>query len=376
VPEAIGPAAVTTVDGAAFAASVRPDAAGWDRHGAVPGTVVKAMAHAGFLAADLPASAGGADRTQAGLGELCAELGGVCSALRALVTVQGMVAAAVLRWGTDEQRARWLPALARGEVLAAFAATEAGAGSDLSAVTTSAEREGRQFRVRGRKLWVTFGQVADVFLVLAECAGRPVTVLVEAGRPGTAVEPVRGQLGMRAAQLAHVGFDGVLVPPENVLAPPGFGLSHVVGTALDHGRFTVAWGCVGMAEACLRAAAEHAAHRVQGGVPLAGHQAVRALLGRSLADASAARQLCVRAAALRERGDPDAVAATVLAKYVAAGAASAVADRAGQVLGAAGCAEDSLAGRLFRDAKVMRIIEGSDEVAEQQLGEYALRWRP
>ncbi|MEV6824079.1 acyl-CoA dehydrogenase family protein [Amycolatopsis sp. NPDC051102] len=367
---------MTTVDSAAFADSVRPDAADWDARGAVPAEVVKAVAHAGFLAADLPVSAGGAGRTQAELGELCADFGGVCSSLRALVTVQGMVAAAVLRWGTTGQRAHWLPALARGDVLAGFAATEPGAGSDLSAVTTSAVREAGRVRVRGRKLWVTFGQVADVFLVLAVCDGRPVTVLVEAGRPGTAVEPVRGQLGMRAAQLAHVRFDDVDVPAGNLLAPPGFGLSHVVATALDHGRFTVAWGCVGLAEACLRTAAGHAADRVQGGVRLAGHQAVRALLGRSLADVSAARELCARAATLRETGAPEAVAGTVLAKYVAAGAAAAVADRAGQVLGAAGCAEDSLVGRFFRDAKVMRIIEGADEVAEQQLGGYALRWRP
>ncbi|MDX3191658.1 acyl-CoA dehydrogenase family protein [Streptomyces sp. MN03-5084-2B] len=367
---------MTTVDSAAFAASVRGDAAGWDARGAVPAEVVKTMAQAGFLAADLPASAGGTGRAQAALGELCADLGGVCSALRALVTVQGMVAAAILRWGTAAQRTHWLPELAHGEVLAGFAATEADAGSELSAVTTSAVREGGQVRVRGRKLWVTFGQLAGVFLVLADCGGRPVAVLVEAGRPGTAVEPVRGQLGMRAAQLAHVGFDDVLVPEENLLAPPGFGLSHVTATALDHGRFTVAWGCVGMAEACLRTAAAHAGSRVQGGVRLAGHQAVRALLGRCLADVTAARQLCARAADLRERGDPEAVAGTVLAKYAAARTAAAVADRAGQVLGAAGCAEDSLVGRFFRDAKVMRIIEGADEVAEQQLGEYALRWRP
>jgi len=364
------------MDSAAFAAEVRPDAAGWDARGGLPPEVVKAVAHAGFLATDLPASAGGAGRTQAELGELCADFGGVCSALRALITVQGMVAAAILRWGTAGQRARWLPGLASGEVLAGFAATEPGAGSDLSAVTTSAEREAGQVRLRGRKLWVTFGQVADVFLVLATAAGRPVAVLVEADRPGTGAEPVRGQLGMRAARLAHVRFDSVLVPAENLLAPPGFGLSHVVATALDHGRFTVAWGCVGMAEACLRAAADHAAHRAQGGVRLAEHPSVRALLGRSLADARAARELCARAAALRESAAPEAVAGTVLAKYVAAGAAAAVADRAGQVLGAAGCAEDSLVGRFFRDAKVMRIIEGPDEVAEQQLGEYALRWRP
>jgi alkylation response protein AidB-like acyl-CoA dehydrogenase len=362
------------VDSAAFADSVRPDAAGWDARGAVPAEVVKAVAHAGFLAADLPAAVGGAGCTPAALGRLCADFGSVCSSLRALVTVQGMVAAAVLRWGTAGQRARWLPALARGDVLAAFAATEAGAGSDLAAVTTSAVREAGRVRVRGRKLWVTFGQVADVFLVLAADAGRPVAVLVEAG-PATAVEPVQGQLGMRAAQLAHVRFD-VTVPAENVLAPPGFGLSHVVATALDHGRFTVAWGCVGLAETCLRTAAGHAADRVQGGTRLADHQAVRALLGRSLADVTAARELCARAAELRADGDPEAVAATVLAKYAAAGAAAAVADRAGQVLGAAGCAQDSPVGRFFRDAKVMRIIEGADEVAEQQLGEYALRWRP
>ncbi|WP_206784805.1 acyl-CoA dehydrogenase family protein [Amycolatopsis sp. MtRt-6] len=355
------------MDSTAFAAAVRPEAAEWDARGGLPPDVVKAVAHEGFL---------DTGRSPAELGRLCADFGGVCSSLRALITVQDMVAAAVRRWGTAAQRERWLPALARGDVLAGFAATEPGAGSDLSAVTTSAEREGGQVRLRGRKLWVTFGQVADVFLVLATAAGRPVTVLVEADRPGTAVEPVRGQLGMRAAQLAHVRFDGVLVPAENLLAPPGFGLSHVVATALDHGRFTVAWGCAGMAEACLRTAAEHAADRMQGGVRLAGHQTVRALLGRSLADTSAARELCARAAALRAAGDPEAVAATVLAKYVAARAAAAVADRAGQVLGAAGCAEDSLVGRFFRDAKVMRIIEGADEVAEQRLGEYALRWRP
>ncbi|SED02267.1 Acyl-CoA dehydrogenase [Amycolatopsis tolypomycina] len=357
----------TGYDSAAFAASLRPDAAEWDARGGLPPDVVKAVAHEGFLATD---------RAPGALGALCADFGSVCSSLRALVTVQGMVAAAVRRWGTAAQRERWLPALARGAVLAGFAATEPGAGSDLSAVTTSAEREGGQVRLRGRKLWVTFGQLADVFLVLATAAGRPVTVLVEADRPGVDVEPVRGQLGMRAAQLAHVRFDGVLVPAENLLAPPGFGLSHVVATALDHGRFTVAWGCVGMAEACLRAAADHAADRVQGGVRLAGHQTVRALLGRSLADTTAARELCARAATLREHGDPGAVAGTVLAKYVAARAAAAVADRAGQVLGAAGCAEESPVGRFFRDAKVMRIIEGADEVAEQQLGEYALRWRP
>ena len=364
---------MTTVDNAAFADSVRGQAAEWDRCGAVPGEVIRTMAGAGLLAADLPRRYGGSDRGQTELGELCAQLGGVCSALRGLVTVQGMVAAAVLRWGTAAQRCRWLPGLASGELLAGFAATEPGAGSDLSAVVTRAERTAGGLRLRGHKVWVTSGQIADVLLVLADLAGRPVTVLVEADRPGTRMRPVRGQLGMRAAQLADIHFDDVLVPVENMLAPPGFGRSHVVGTALDHGRFTVAWGCVGMAEACLGYATAHAAGRVQGTVRLAGHQAVRALLGRCLAAVRSARQVCAHAAVLRQNGEPDAIAETVLAKYTAARAASTVSELAVQVHGAAGCAEDSPVGRFYRDAKVMRIIEGSDEVAEQHLGDYALR---
>jgi alkylation response protein AidB-like acyl-CoA dehydrogenase len=337
--------------------------------------VIQAMAKVGFLAADLPGEYGGLARSQAGLGELCAHFGGVCSALRSLVTVQGMVAAAVLRWGTENQRAGWLPRLARGELLAGFAATEPGAGSDLSAVSTCAVAEAGQFRLHGRKVWITFGQLADVFLVLAQLDGQPVTMLVESDRPGVAVEPVGGQLGMRAAHLAHVRFDGVLVPPKNCLGPPGFGLSHVAATALDHGRFTVAWGCVGMAEACLRYAAAHAADRAQGGARLAEHQAVCGMLGRCLASASAARQVCAHATELRESGAPEAIVETVLAKYAAAKAASMVSECAVQIHGAAGCAQDSPVGRFFRDARVMRIIEGSDEVAEQHLGQYALRRR-
>ncbi|WP_078621468.1 acyl-CoA dehydrogenase family protein, partial [Streptomyces aurantiacus] len=308
-------------------------------------------------------------------GEACARIGGVCSALRGLVTVQSMVGAALLRWGTAEQRERWLPALARGELLAAFAATETEAGSDLAAVTTAVEEEGDAYTVTGEKRWITFGEVADVFLVLGSAGGRPAAVLVEADRTGVLREPVRGQLGMRAAQLAHVRFDRVRVPRENAVAPPGFGLSHVAATALDHGRFTVAWGCVGMAEACLDAAADHAARRAQGGVVLAEHQLVRSLLGRAAVDSRAARELCLRAARLREAGDPDAIAETVAAKYAAAHAATAVAGSAVQILGAAGCAPDSPVGRYYRDAKVMEIIEGSAQVSELHIADHLLRTR-
>ncbi|MFH8791977.1 acyl-CoA dehydrogenase family protein [Streptomyces sp. NPDC017941] len=380
-PPAAAPDTLDTSDtldtlGADLAGSLREDAAAWDARGELPAEVRLAVAGAGLLAPELPREYGGLGASPAQLGELCARLGGVCSSLRGLVTVQGMVAAALLRWGTAEQRGRWLPGLARGELLAAFAATETAAGSDLAAVGTAVDEHGDELTVTGEKRWITFGEIADVFLVLGAsgtAGGRPVAVLVEGDRPGVVREPVRGQLGMRAAQVAHVRFDGVRVPRANAVAPAGFGLSHVVAGALDHGRFTVAWGCVGMAEVCLHEAAGHAVRRTQGGVALAEHQQVRSLLARAVVDSRAARELCLRAARLRERGEPDAIAETVAAKYAAAAAASSVAGSAVQVLGAAGCAPDSTVGRFYRDAKIMEIIEGSAQVAELHIADHLLR---
>jgi methoxymalonate biosynthesis protein len=361
------------MDAAGFVAYARSCAGQWDSDGNLPSGVIATMGTTGMFGVNLPAAWGGAGGTSRQLGELSAQLGGVCTAARGLLTVQDMVAAVLLRWGTAEQRHRWLPALARGERIAGFAATEPNAGTDLAAAETEVAREGDDLTVRGRKSWVTFGELADVFLVLGTDTGRPVTVLVEADRPGVTRVPVRNPLGMRAAHLADVIFDSVRVPAENQVAPAGFGLSHVVGTALDHGRFTVAWGCVGMAGACLDRAVDHANTRIQGTVRLAQHQLVRALVGRCLVRVTAARQLCERAALLRQERRPEAIAETVVAKYTAARAAASVSRDAVQLLGAAGCAPDSLVARFFRDAKVMQIIEGPDEVAELRIGEYALR---
>ncbi|MFJ2192241.1 acyl-CoA dehydrogenase family protein [Kitasatospora sp. NPDC087861] len=372
-PTQDAPAAARVDAAAELAAAVRGEAGRWDEHGALPDEAVRAVAAAGLLGLDLPARHGGAGATPAQLGEAVAHLGGVCGALRALLTVQGMTAAALLRWGGEAQRAHWLPALASGDRLAGFAATEREAGSALAEVGTRIEDDGEQVVVTGAKRWVTFGQSADVFLVLGRTDAGPTAVLVEGDRPGIVREPVTGQLGLRAARIAHLTFDRVRVPRENLVAPPGLGLTHTAAVALDHGRFTVAWGCVGMAEACLADAAEHAARRVQGGAPLADHQLVRSLLARSAVDAAGARALAERAAEARAGSPLGAATETVVAKYAAAGAAKAVADRAVQVLGSAGCEPGSRAGRFYRDAKVLEIIEGSPQVAELHIAERLLR---
>nr|WP_246097417.1 acyl-CoA dehydrogenase family protein [Streptomyces botrytidirepellens] len=368
-----GPEAATAVDAAAFAASVRDDATVWDQQGRLPDSVRQQAAQDGLLAVSLPTAYGGAGGSPDDLAQVCAQVGAVCSTLRGLVTVQEMVTAAVLRWGTPEQRGLWLPLLARGGMFAGFAATEAGAGTALAAVNTHVRGSGDHVLVTGRKVWITFGQTADVFLVLGKAADRPVAVLVEGDRPGVHREPVQGHLGMRAAGIAHVSFDGVRVPRTHLVGPPGSGLRHVIGTALDHGRFTVAWGSVGMAEACLDTAAAHAARRTQGGVALAEHQLVRSVLARAAVDTAAAHALCTRATRSRTERRPEAVSETVLAKYAAARAAADVSSGAVQILGAAGIAPDSLAGRFFRDAKVMQLIEGSEHVSELHIAGRLLR---
>ncbi|GAA3437543.1 acyl-CoA dehydrogenase family protein [Kutzneria kofuensis] len=338
------------------------EAARWDRDGGFPVHVVKQLADRDWL--------GGSPLE---LGEFCAEVGAVCSSLRGLVTVQGMVSAALSRWGTADQREHWLPRLAAGEEIAGFAATESGAGTDLAAVGTTIDAGPGGLTINGEKRWVTCGRIATVLLVLGVLDGKPATVLVETDRAGVCLEPVHDQLGMRAAHIADVRFDQVRVPRENLVAPAGFGLSHVVATALDHGRFTVAWGCVGMAEACLRDAAEHAMIRVQAGVPLADHQLVRSMVARAAVAADNARLSCTAAAQSRMDCSPDAIARTIMAKYTASRAAATVSADAVQILGSAGVAPDSRAGRFYRDAKVMRIIEGADQVAELHIADHVLR---
>ncbi|MFC9997515.1 acyl-CoA dehydrogenase family protein [Nocardia sp. NPDC127526] len=353
-------------------AAAESEAARWDREG-LPAEMIALAGESGLLGADRSVAFGGRGLDALELGRLAATVGQVCTSLRSLLTVHGMVAAAVDRWGTGEQRNAWLPRLTSGETVAALAATEAGAGTELAGVATTFEVDGADRLVSGTKLWVTFGQVAGVFLVLGRSDGGLCAALVERDRPGVRVEPVESGIGLHGARLATVRFDRVRIPVAQLIAPPGFGLSHVVGTALDHGRFTVAWGCAGLARACLEDAAAHAATRTQGGAALAGHQLIRAALGRGWVDVEGAQAMCERAAASRIAGSPQALIDTIAAKYAAAAAAATVSERAVQVLGAAGCAPDSRVGRFYRDAKVMQIIEGAQEVAEVTMGEHVLR---
>lgn len=238
------------------------------------------------------------------LGLLAAELGRACSSLRSLLTVHTMVAHAVARWGTRAQKDTWLPRLARGERIGALAVSEPGTGSDASSVTTRITPDGDDWILDGHKKWITYGESADLFLVVGRSEQGPTALLVERDTPGLRTELIEDMIGIRASMTANVYFDHCRVPGANLLARPGLGVSHVTGAALDLGRYTVGWGCVGILDACLEAATDYAADRVQFGVPIREHQLVRRMITDMYTSSRAARLLCLEAGGCATHATP------------------------------------------------------------------------
>lgn len=351
---------------------VVPAADRHDREQRLEPEVIGQLAEARLLAADLAPEHGGRGFESARLGLLMEEFGRACSSVRSLVTVHGMVAHTIGRWGTPLQRSTWLPKLGRGEWLGALAFTEPDVGCDLAHVQTRAVQDGDDYVVTGDKQWITCGQIADGFLLLATSDAGPLALLVRRGLPGLEIEPIEGMLGTRGSMLAALHLRECRVSGTDVIGRPGFGLSWIASTALDHGRFTVAWGAVGIAQACLEAAVQHVTTRRQFGAPLVEHQLVRRMLSEMTAEIRAARLLCLQAARLRQAGHPDSMAETSIAKHFAARTAMRAAHDAVQLHGALGCSGERSVERHFRDAKIMEIIEGTNEMHQIHIAELAI----
>jgi glutaryl-CoA dehydrogenase (non-decarboxylating) len=352
----------------AFVSSeITPFAETFDREQRLPAELIHKLARRGYLGALVPASFQGEPLDFLSFGILNEELGRGCSSTRSLITVHSMVCQALTRWGSREQQTRWLPALARGEAIGAFALSEPAVGSDAGAMQTTATAAGDGYRLQGRKRWVSFGQIADVFLVFARVSAQPCAFVVPRSAPGLTVTPIRDLLGTRASLLAELTLEDCHVSREHLVGAPGFGLAAVATAALDIGRYSVAWGCVGIAQACLEACLAHSEARVQGGVPLRNHQLIRQMLTDMITNTEAARLLCEKAGRLKDEGDPDTLFATLLAKYFASTAAARIASDAVQLHGASGCTPRHSVERMFRDAKIMEIIEGSTQIQQIEI---------
>jgi alkylation response protein AidB-like acyl-CoA dehydrogenase len=348
-----------------------PFAEQFDQAERVPTQVIRKLANEGYLASIIPKENGGKGMDMITFGLLCQEFGRGSASLLSLLTVQAMVSSAILKWGSPSQKGYWLPRLATGESIAAFGLSEPNVGSDAKSVETYSKLCDSGYLLNGEKKWISWGQLADLFLIIAQCEGKPTAFLVERKTPGFTIEPIQGMLGFKSAMLAKLYLHDCLIREENILGRVGFGFSHVAGSALDSGRYSIACGCVGLAQACLDACLAYTSKRKQGGHYLKDYQLIQQMITDMLTNIKAARLLCYQAGYLKDSGKPDSIIEASVAKYFASKMVAKIANDAVQIHGANGCSNDYPVARYMRDAKIMEIIEGSNQIQQIIISKYA-----
>ena len=341
----------------------------WDRDQKLPDSIIAALADAGYLGSTLPSQFGGPGWDTVTFGLLSEALGRGSSSVAVLVTVQAMVSMALLKWGTSEQKAEWLPPLAKGKILGAFALTEPGAGSATDSLTTEFRRAGsNEFTLHGTKRWISCAQMAGVFLVFGKLDQQPAACLVPRNSPGLRIEPITDLLGFRAAGLGQVSFDGVSIPATNMVGKPGFALSHVATLGLQHGRISTACSGLGLLRGCFEESISYASTRKIGENYVGDLGMIRSLITKMGTDLRAGQLLCQDACRAEDDHSPASFEKVLMAKYFTSRAAGAAASDAVQIRGASGCHDSSPVARYYRDSKIMQIIEGTTQIHEQLLG--------
>jgi acyl-CoA dehydrogenase len=349
---------------------VAPRAAEIDKSGEFPWDVVDVLRENEIFALLYDEEFGGT-----GTGTLLAlaaieELSKVCATTGLILAVQELGSLGLKLAGSDEQKRRFLPRLATGEWLAAYALTEPGSGSDPASLATRAERDGDGWRISGSKIFITQGSWATVALVFARTGGegaRGITAfLVPTASDGYEARRIKGKLGLRAQDTAEVFLDGVRVPETARLGGEGEGFK-VAMSALDNGRISLAAGCVGIAQGCLDGCVAYAKERQQFGRPIARFQLVQELLAEMAVETRAARLLTWQAAALSDAGRPHTLESSV-AKYYASEASVRAANAAVQVHGGYGYVDEYPVGKYLRDARVTTLYEGTSQVQKLIIG--------
>lgn len=348
----------------------------WERAGTIPRAVIEALASTAMLGLTVPHDFGGRGLNAAHYGVLCAEVAQLSMSLLSILTVHTMAIEGLQLWGSASQKAEWLPKLASGDAMGAFALTESAYGSEATGVETTLTAVDNGFVLSGEKNWISYAQCADVFLVFAqttEQAGASVACLLPASTPGLVIEPIDDMMGFAASGMGRLIFNDCPVPSEHILGRPGMGIPYVASSVLDLGRFSIAWGCVGAMEALIADAGTYALSRRQYGQPIAKHQLIQRLLTNVIVDHKSGLQLCLHAASLRDQKDPAAAMETTVAKYFASRHAVAAAGDALQIQGARGFSKNfGRIERLYRDLKVTEIIEGSNEMQQMMIADNGL----
>jgi len=354
---------------------IAPGARERDRSETFPKDVLAKMAPLGLLGGPVPEKYGGIGIDYVSHALVTEEIGRVDSSVRTTLSVQiSLVELTLLKFGTEEQKRRYLPRLCKGDLIGCFGLTEPEVGSDATKIRASARRDGDAWVLRGRKTWISNGSVSNLALVFAQTDPAKehkgiAAFLLERDEQPYGSQPIHGKLGLRSSDSSELILDDVRVPDANRLGPVGDGFK-IAMAALDSGRYSVAAGAVGVAQACIDASVTYATQRRSFGKPLAGHQLVQELIADMVVETEAARLLVWRAGDLKNKGRPN-TRETSIAKLYASEIAQRAADNAIQIHGGYGFSDEFPVERYWRDARVNRLYEGTTQIQKLIIGRFA-----
>jgi alkylation response protein AidB-like acyl-CoA dehydrogenase len=342
---------------------------------------LQSLAKAGFTGVSLPKKYGGMDTDYISLGIVCEEFERADTSARVVMSVHsGLHCLTLLQWGTPEQKERMLPPLAKGERIGAFGLTEPNAGSDAINISTKAKRDGDEYVVTGEKTWISLSDYADQFLVIAALdqpdeSGKKshVALIVDREMRGFSSKPLKGKLGVRAGNTGQIFFDEVRVPITNRLGDEGDGFK-VAMSALDHGRYTVASGAVGIVTASIDACSVYAKDRKVGGVEIGRKQLVQQMVANMAAGRDIGRLLYYQVGWMKNAGIRHTRQVS-MAKWQNCNFAFQAAHDAVEVHGAYGYIDEFPVERYFRNSRGAMIYEGTREIHTLVQAEYALGYR-
>ena len=347
---------------------IEPVAAEYDREEKFPHDVHDEAAELGFVGASVPVEYGGIGYDYLTNAIIVEELFAADPGIGLSISSAAFGADALSEFGTETQKEEYLRPVATGEAIMGSAISEPDVGSDVSSVSTSAEKDGDEWVIDGNKMWITNGSVGDFFVVLCEtdpdAEGRYngfSQIIVESDRDGFEAEKITGKLGIRASDTAELLFDGVRVPEENLLGTRGAGFLQLM-QFFDETRTAVAAQGVGIARGAAERALEYAQEREQFGRPISEFQAIQHKLADMYTKTEAARQLTYKSAWSVDHADDQLTQLASMAKEYASRVAVDVADEAVQVHGGAGYVDDFDVERFYRDAKITQIYEGTTEI--------------
>ncbi|HMD56881.1 MAG TPA: acyl-CoA dehydrogenase family protein [Solirubrobacteraceae bacterium] len=334
--------------------------------------LVRKVAAQGYLGAIVPTEYGGAGLDYFSYGLVVEEIGRGDSAIRTVISVQtSLVCSGILRWGSDEQKHKYLPKLCSGEWLGCFGLTEPDTGSDAANQKTRARKTDSGWVINGSKMWISMANYAKLALIFAqtdpELGHKGIACfLVDTDQPGFKAQTIEHKMGLHASDTASIALEDVEVSDEDVLGQVGDGFK-IAMSNLDSGRYSVAAGCVGICRGCVEESVKYATEREQFGRPIASFQLVQAMIADMVLKTDASRLLVWRAGWLKDQGRPNTLETSV-AKLHATEASLECANLAIQIHGGAGYVDDHPVERYYRDARVTTLYEGTSQIQKLIIG--------